>query len=62
MILRQHQGAAPQGPGAQEIPKGVRAGPFPAGAGPITPSEEGGQARGQSKTHDIRHSHGMRWG
>lgn len=43
MALREHQGATPQGSGAQEILKGGRAGPFPAGAGPTTPSEEGGR-------------------
>lgn len=43
MALREHQGATPQGSGAQEIIIGGRAGPFPAGAGPTTSSEEGGQ-------------------
>lgn len=62
MTLGEHQGPAPQGPGAEEFPNVGRAGPFPAGAGPTTPSEGGGQAREQPETQDTRHPHGMRSG
>lgn len=40
MTLGEHQGGAPQGPGAQEMPKAGRAEPFPAGAAPTTAREE----------------------